>query len=1452
MKDFNLLIKKLTNKAEFVDRCTWVLGSENGRNAFASCNSIGDFKKALSAGYSCYYISPDVFSGDFRFENVLFEGKPNGLSVDVVFRLRLFPEAPGFADWVKEIVSLELTKAAFVEKIRAPKYGLKDFLQEWFVFAHDDKLDFGLLQKYGKGALREYVGQSRYIEPWLHIDGMQWIRVDDIPASERESLEKFNEIQRKHADELKALREKTAFEVSKISIEEALAIAQSNQCLAEVSRRLEIKRLESDIAKANAEKAEAELRELQAKKAKEGLTNQQSERLISLQEGITQYYKELKWRDSRIEELECLIDSLTKELEGVKKKLSDKDWYDELSAWGKVLRHVRSITAMLFYVAGFYCILAGCKYSKLDASGKVLFSHLSSIGQWFAFVEAAIFWLTAFILNGQTVKKSFNEIKYWWIELFKGKIKVNLPLLICGFFRIFAASYLMVIGAFAVIWIPYLFIWGFIYEFQKEFFTGVIVICMAASGLGLGSYTLGARLLMKRRIRATSISGRKWVMIIFIPLLFIAFYDEKAARRVDNLEVKISEMFLSKKERDVRKAIKAYDNKDYATWWTLVANLDQDDRRIVGRLGDSYFLGLGIKSPDYRKAVEQYEKLLEKVGSDGEGYASVEYFIGLCYHGLSEYNTAIGYFKNAIGDGEFDALLYAGQYYEFGLGGCELDLKEAAKYFERALKSKNEKVREKAEEYLKRVRNKIDQLDKLRSSLGFDNQFKCDVSQGEDKRLFKRKVAREESELKKSTEAAIQAYNQKKYVEFWNLLKEADKEDVRIIVRMGDAYKRGYGVKIDLMGAIKEYEKIRNVKVGAQRAFFEWQIAACYHDLSNYNKSAEYARFAINNGCSEAWILIGSYTEQGLAGYMINLEEAKECYEKALTSSNATVKKLAQDGVSRVKAKIKAMKSIDKESSKVPKDVLNRGLDDEKRLCDDEIYRNFTTKHGNAYIESRRNRFWDEIKRFYPNVMNNLKKASLLERCGVAFYFAAFSCEKSISYILDKKILDVNDVADSGFLHSAAWVGDEKMVDFLIARGADVNKQDKDGQAPISWARSLRMIKYLIERHGAKITDVNDDESLFMDILKHGIGIEALKYIIEERAYVPTPEELTKIHSDSYDFYGLEKNKELREYIESRPWEKKDAEKLAKEARAAFAKEDWKTGFDMATNLSMNAISDSYVTYHVGYCYSPTFGMGYPKKKDYEKAYEWFKHTAELEQKSGNGVVQCVLGDMEMNGQGCATNIDNAVAWYRISAERKYGRGCYELGKCYEDNIVADTNDNLVAAKNWYFKAMSLKYKPAKEAYVRVVKRVKERDAVSKIIWNYDVDKKEWEYDSELLRRFASVHKDYQRKYVYVKVFMDGKGMSKASNLRLFTIVNKLLDLGIGADKIICSYQEEDVDMMMGPFNLGGITELTIIDKIPNRTTIKGSRLVKDSEENWRWAYFLALAKAMNLHESKK
>ena len=140
-------------------------------------------------------------------------------------------------------------------------------------------------------------------------------------------------------------------------------------------------------------------------------------------------------------------------------------------------------------------------------------------------------------------------------------------------------------------------------------------------------------------------------------------------------------------------------------------------------------------------------------------------------------------------------------------------------------------------------------------------------------------------------------------------------------------------------------------------------------------------------------------------------------------------------------------------------------------------------RHHCDYVEWNRDEARSQIFKAYPGFMDNLKKMTLHERCRIAFWLSAFSCKRSISFVLDEKLLDVNDVGDSGFLHSAAWACDKDMVDFLIARGADVNKQDKDGQSPISWAsaegaRGISMIKYLIERHGARIVNVNGDKSL--------------------------------------------------------------------------------------------------------------------------------------------------------------------------------------------------------------------------------------------------------------------------------------------------------------------------------------------------------------------------------------
>ena len=198
------------------------------------------------------------------------------------------------------------------------------------------------------------------------------------------------------------------------------------------------------------------------------------------------------------------------------------------------------------------------------------------------------------------------------------------------------------------------------------------------------------------------------------------------------------------------------------------------------------------------------------------------------------------------------------------------------------------------------------------------------------------------------------------------------------------------------------------------------------------------------------------------------------------------------------------------------KTAIVRDIEEEKRLCDDEIERQFSVRHHCDYVERMRDKARSQIFKAYPGFMDNLKKMTLRERCRIAFFLSAYSCKKSISFILDEKLLDVNDVGDGGFLHCAACACDKDMIDFLIARGADVNKQDKDGQSPISWAsadgaRGISMIKYLIERHGARIVNVNDDKSLFMDLAGRSNFQEGAKYLIEERSYVPTSDELQKL-----------------------------------------------------------------------------------------------------------------------------------------------------------------------------------------------------------------------------------------------------------------------------------------------------------------------------------------------------
>lgn len=91
------------------------------------------------------------------------------------------------------------------------------------------------------------------------------------------------------------------------------------------------------------------------------------------------------------------------------------------------------------------------------------------------------------------------------------------------------------------------------------------------------------------------------------------------------------------------------------------------------------------------------------------------------------------------------------------------------------------------------------------------------------------------------------------------------------------------------------------------------------------------------------------------------------------------------------------------------------------------------------------------------------------------------------------------------------------------------------------------------------------------------------------------------------------------------------------------------------------------------------------------------------------------LGDCYRRGIGVG-RIDalKAAEMFKKAADQKSACACYELGSCYEENIVPEVSDNLASATNWYFKAMSLGHGPAAtNAYERVVKRIKEREVIA-------------------------------------------------------------------------------------------------------------------------------------------
>ncbi|MBQ7215874.1 MAG: SEL1-like repeat protein [Synergistaceae bacterium] len=96
--------------------------------------------------------------------------------------------------------------------------------------------------------------------------------------------------------------------------------------------------------------------------------------------------------------------------------------------------------------------------------------------------------------------------------------------------------------------------------------------------------------------------------------------------------------------------------------------------------------------------------------------------------------------------------------------------------------------------------------------------------------------------------------------------------------------------------------------------------------------------------------------------------------------------------------------------------------------------------------------------------------------------------------------------------------------------------------------------------------------------------------------------------------------------------------------------------------------------------------------KDYEQAVVWYRKSAE----QGNADGQFNLGFMYRNGYGVEQDYEQAVYWFRKAAEQGLARGQYNRGVMYENGYRVVKN--LQEARKWYQLAADQGHESAKQA----------------------------------------------------------------------------------------------------------------------------------------------------------
>src|SRR5574344_1350110 len=90
------------------------------------------------------------------------------------------------------------------------------------------------------------------------------------------------------------------------------------------------------------------------------------------------------------------------------------------------------------------------------------------------------------------------------------------------------------------------------------------------------------------------------------------------------------------------------------------------------------------------------------------------------------------------------------------------------------------------------------------------------------------------------------------------------------------------------------------------------------------------------------------------------------------------------------------------------------------------------------------------------------------------------------------------------------------------------------------------------------------------------------------------------------------------------------------------------------------------------------YQYGYVVEKDLQKAFEYYKTSAEL----GYSRAQSNLGNMYLNGYGVEKDEKTAVMWCEMSAAQNDKIGQWRLARCYENGTGVEKD--YIKAFDWY------------------------------------------------------------------------------------------------------------------------------------------------------------------------